>query len=320
MTAASLPDLMMRRTFHAPRSLVWKAFTDPAALRQWWGPHHFTNSRVEVDLRVGGALRIDMTAPDGTVFPMTGTFTEIREPELLAFTDEAFMPDSPEPAFTSATTVTFKEDAGRTIVTVESRVTVLRHTPQSASALAGMEEGWSQQMERLGHHVGSLILAVPEDTPVVLTSRIFDAPRELVWKALTEAEHLRHWWGPRAMETILCEIDARPGGSWRIHQRVAAAGGSIGGTPEGTVIRFKGRILEVVPPEKLVQTFGVEDMYDGKEIVETVTLTDLGNGQTLYKAVSVADTFEERAGVIDSGMSYGAQEMFDRLDEYLPKM
>ncbi|MGD9740856.1 MAG: SRPBCC domain-containing protein [Bauldia sp.] len=312
-----LPEMVLTRIFHAPRSLVWRAFTEPEQIRKWWGPHHFTAPRAEVDLRVGGKLRIDMKGPDGSVFPMTGLYKEIREPETLVFLDSAFEDEKGVPGFEALTTISFAENAGQTTVTVRTKVLVLK--PEFAGAYEGMEEGWSQQLERLGHHVGSLILTVPDKEPVLWTSRIFDAPRELVWKAMTEAEHLRHWWGPRAMETIHCEIDARPGGHWRIHQRVAAET-SIGGTPEGTVLKFHGRIIEAIPPEKLVQTFGMEGEWGGEEIVEEITLTDIGDGRTLYKAVSHAKSFEDRAAALATGMTYGAQEMFDRLDEYLPRM
>lgn len=312
-----LPEMVLTRVFHAPRSRVWSAFTEPDQLKQWWGPHHFTAPRVEVDLRVGGRLRIDMRAPDGAVFPMTGVFREIREPEKLVFLDAAFEDEKGVPGFEALTTVTFVENAGQTTVTVRTKV--LRLKPEHADAYGGMEEGWSEQLERLGGHVKSLILTLPDTEPVVWTARIFNAAREVVWRAMTDAEHLRHWWGPRAMETIHCEIDARPGGHWRIHQRVTGAE-SIGGTPAGTVLKFHGKILEAIPPEKLVQTFGMEGEWGGEEVVEEITLTDLGGGKTLYKAVSRAKSFEDRSAALATGMTYGAQEMFDRLDEYLPNM
>ncbi|MGV8839671.1 MAG: SRPBCC family protein [Bauldia sp.] len=313
--AASHPDVVITRTFHAPRALVWEAFTEPKHLREWWGPHWFTNGRVDVDLRVGGTMRIDMTAPDGAVYPMKALFKEISPPEKLVMLDSAFDDERGVPKLETLTTITFTEDAGRTTVKVLNQI--LHVHPDMLPALAGMEEGWSQSLERLGADLGSLVIALPDSEPVVRMSRIFAAPRELVWEMLTNAEHLKHWWGPRSMTTVHCEMDARPGGRWAIHQ-VVDAPESIGGTPAGTLLKFRGRILEVDPPARLVQTFGMEGEWGGEEIREVVTLTDIGNGRTLYTGVSYANSFEEREAALATGMSYGAQEMFDRLDEYLP--
>jgi uncharacterized protein YndB with AHSA1/START domain len=315
--ARSHPDVTIIRTFHAPQRLVWEAFTREEHLRQWWGPHHFTNGRVEVDLRVGGRMRIDMQSPDGEVFPMHGLFREISPYDRLVLLDSAFMDEKGVSKLETLTTVTFAEDAGKTTVTVLAQV--IHVDPALLPALAGMEEGWSQSLERLGGLLGSLVIALPDSEPVVRMTRIFEAPRELVWDMLTRAEHLKHWWGPRAMKTVHCEMDARPGGSWAIHQ-VVDAPQSVGGTPAGTLLKFRGRILEVDPPKRLVQTFGMEGEWGGEEIREVVTLTDLGNARTLYSAVSYANSFEERAAALATGMSHGAQEMFDRLDEYLPQV
>ena len=76
-------DLHLDRTLEAPRALVWEAWTDPAQLAGWWGPEQFTIPRCEADVRPGGQLRIDMQGPDGTVYPMNGTFAEVVEPERL---------------------------------------------------------------------------------------------------------------------------------------------------------------------------------------------------------------------------------------------
>src|SRR5690606_37947398 len=115
------------------------------------------------------------------------------------------------------TTVLFAEDRGRTILHVEEEV--LHSTPAAAGSLAGMEEGMEQTLERLGQHVGSIMIAVPEGEPIVWIARLFEASRELLWKALTDANHLKHWWGQANAVNEVVEMDARVGGKWRIHQR-----------------------------------------------------------------------------------------------------
>src|SRR5258708_29275739 len=78
-------ELVITRIFDAPRELVFKVWTDPKHLAQWWGPQGFTNPVCEIDLRPGGALRIVMRAPDGAEHPMTGIYREIVAPERLGF-------------------------------------------------------------------------------------------------------------------------------------------------------------------------------------------------------------------------------------------
>src|ERR1700741_3221172 len=79
-------EVVLTRVFDAPRALVFKIWTDPQHLAKWWGPRDFTNPVCELDLRVGGKILIHMRAPDGILYPMTGTFREIAAPERLVFT------------------------------------------------------------------------------------------------------------------------------------------------------------------------------------------------------------------------------------------
>src|SRR3974377_2327336 len=78
-------EITITRVFNAPRALVFKAWTDAAELAQWWGPKGFTNPVCELDVRVGGVIRIHMRSPDGSVYPMKGEFREIVPPERLVF-------------------------------------------------------------------------------------------------------------------------------------------------------------------------------------------------------------------------------------------
>ena len=86
-------ELVITRVFDAPRELVFKVWTDPKHLAQWWGPRCFTNPVCEVDLRVGGAWRIIMRAPDGAEYPGGGIYREIVRNEKLVFTNAALNKD-----------------------------------------------------------------------------------------------------------------------------------------------------------------------------------------------------------------------------------
>ena len=139
-------EVVFTRVFDAPRELVFKAWTDPRHVQVWWGPHGFTNPVCELDVRPGGAIRIDMRGPDGTVYPMTGVYREVVEPERIVFTSSALGPDG-NPLFEVLNTITFTERGGKTTLTARARV--LQATAAAAPHLRGMNEGWSQMLERL---------------------------------------------------------------------------------------------------------------------------------------------------------------------------
>jgi len=147
-------------------------------------------------------------------------------------------------------------------------------------------------------------LTLPSDREILMT-RVFNAPRRLVFKAHSSCEHMKHWWGPREYSFASCTIDFRPGGAWRIVQRGA----------KGDEFGFSGVFKEIVEPERIVWTFQFEgDPQQGCE--ETLTLEERG-GKTILTARSVFPTAEGRDAMIKSGMEDGARETWDRLAEYV---
>ena len=155
--------------------------------------------------------------------------------------------------------------------------------------------------------VGAMTLSLPSDREIVLT-REFDAPRELVFEAHSKAEHMRQWWGPRKYEIPLCEIDFRPGGTWRMVHR----------GPDGEEFGFHGEYREIVAPEKIVWTFEFEGA-PGNVSVETATFEER-DGKTILTASAVYDSVEARDAMLQTGMEDGAAETYDRLAEYLATM
>ena len=143
---ANEATVTITRVIDAPRALVWAAWTDPKQMAQWWGPRHFTNPVCELDVRVGGKIRIDMRAPDGTIYPMTGIFRDIHMPSRLVFMAEA-RDHAGKALLESLTTVTFAEEGGKTRLTVHAHAVGLAAiAPQM---LAGMEAGWTQSIDKL---------------------------------------------------------------------------------------------------------------------------------------------------------------------------
>ena len=143
-------ELVITRVFDAPREVVFKAWTERERLQRWWGPKDFTNPVCEVDVRPGGAIRIHMRSPDGTIFPMTGIFREVVEPERLVFTSEA-LDESGTPLFEVLYTITFAERGDQTELTLHAKVT--KASLASARYRAGMEQGWNQALDRLVEEV-----------------------------------------------------------------------------------------------------------------------------------------------------------------------
>jgi uncharacterized protein YndB with AHSA1/START domain len=156
----------------------------------------------------------------------------------------------------------------------------------------------------MGENGSKLRVTTPSDTEIRMT-REFDAPRELVFEAHTSCEHMQNWWGPRKYKIADCEIDFRPGGTWRVvHQA------------PGEEHVFSGEYREIVPPEKITWTFEWGGA-PGHVSVETLTLEE-HDGKTRVTAVSVFDSVEDRDGMMAGGaMEEGAAETYDRLDEYL---
>jgi uncharacterized protein YndB with AHSA1/START domain len=144
-------DLVLTRLYNASRELVWKAWTDPVKFAKWWGPQGFTNPVCKLDVRAGGTLLVHMRGPNGSPWegpmPMGGAFLEIVPPERLVFTTRAFPDGTGDWKLENRNEVTFTDRGGQTELVL--RVTVLKSSPEIAQALAGMEMGWNQSLEKL---------------------------------------------------------------------------------------------------------------------------------------------------------------------------
>jgi len=148
---------------------------------------------------------------------------------------------------------------------------------------------------------------MPSDREILIT-RVFDAPRKLVFEAITKPEHVAHWWGPRNMTMLTCEMDLRTGGAWRFVLR----------GPDGNDYGFRGVYREITPPERLVQTFEFEGM-PGHVSLETATLEEQ-DGKTKLTVTCHYQSVEDRDGHYNSGMEAGMKESHDRLAELLSAM
>jgi uncharacterized protein YndB with AHSA1/START domain len=142
----------LTRVLDAPRDLVWRAWTDPKHMAQWFGPRGFTSSVPELDVRAGGTLRIVMHGPDGNDYPMKGVFREVKAPERLVFSTVAIDKDGNH-LLEGETTVILEEQSGKTKLTLHAYAKGM--VPVAPQMLAGMEAGWSQSLDKLGEVVAA---------------------------------------------------------------------------------------------------------------------------------------------------------------------
>ncbi len=152
------------------------------------------------------------------------------------------------------------------------------------------------------------IIAEP-GKPTIVTRRVVNAPRTLVFDAFTKPEHIRRWMGPRSLTMVLWESDFRVGGGYRFVHRA----------PDGQEYGFHGTFLGIVRPERLVRTF-VFEIKPEHEAVETLQL-DEHDGKTTITTTTVHQTMEGRdAHLSDGAMEAGMTDGYARLDELLASL
>ena len=143
-------ELVITRVFDAPRSLVFKAWTQPEHMARWWGPKGSTLPACELDARTGGNYRFCMRAADGSEHRAQGIFREVTEPERIVFTGAWTDADGKPTSAVMITTVTFEEQAGKT------KLTLRQAGLESVTARDSHRGGWSSSLERLAEHLASL--------------------------------------------------------------------------------------------------------------------------------------------------------------------
>jgi uncharacterized protein YndB with AHSA1/START domain len=306
-------EIVIRRVLNAPRELVYSAWTDPQRLAHWYGPNGFRTTTQHMDMRAGGEWRFVMHGPDGRDYPNRIQYLEVVPNERIVtiHSDDAVV----DP-IQFHSTITFEDLGGKTRLTLRM-VFPNAATKDRVEREHGAIQGAREHVNRLASYIAGgvdqtaqgLTMCMASDRTFVLT-RYFNAPRPLVFEALTKPEHVRRWWTCEDFQTTVCELDVRPGGVWRIVQRA----------PDGTEHPFCGEYREVVAPERIVQTF----VYDVEFIrdhpaVETLTLDEI-DGRTRLTATVVHDSQASRDGHLASGMEDGAAASYDRLAGLLAEL
>lgn len=318
-------EIVIARTFDAPRELVWEAWTNPEHFVHWWGPFPTVNPVCEMDLRPGGKFRWVMLSPEGMQFPLTGVYSEIVKPERIVYTQSlagnppawhdklnelrgapkgTLVPDA-------VVTVTFGEAAGKTQLTI----TTLFDSSFTAEAFRGMQmvQGWGMSLDRLARVAACIDSAHATPDHDVIVMRVFDAPRELVFKMWTDPEHLVHWVIPKGfLPPIIEHIDARTGGSLRMTMKAM----------DGNVYLSQWSFVEVTPPSRIVYDElcdqNGQSFHKARQVVEFAEQ----NGKTMLTIRGRVELLPERdpqftIDVIRGGWAEGWTENFEKLAAYV---
>lgn len=309
-------EIVISRTFEAPRELVWEAMTNPKHVVNWWGPRGFSTTIEHMDVRPGGSWKHTMRGPDGTNYPNKSVFKEVVKPERIVYSHGGGREDGPGASFV-ATWLFEAVSETKTQVTIrmvfpttEARDFVIKEF--------GAVEGGKQTLMRLSEH-----LAAAQSRPFIIT-REFDAPRDLVWKAWTEPERFLQWFGPKGATTTIRKMDFQPGGMLHYSQRM----------PDGRELWGKAAYREIVPPVKIVWVNSFSDKDEGTarhplttELWPLFLLTEVTfserNGKTSVTIKWLPlDATEEERKVFDSrldSMNQGWGGTLDQLTAYLAK-
>ena len=188
-------EIVITRTFDAPRELIWELWTTPEHVVRWWGPNGFTTTIEGMDVRPGGVWKHVMRGPDGTDYPNKSVFREVVKPERIVYTHGGGRPG--DRGVTFVATWTFEALGAK-----QTRVTMRAVFPSAADRDRvvrdyGAIEGGRQTLARLADYLPR--------APIVI-ERTYAAPAALVWKAITDAEQMKEWY-----MTKLTSFRAEPG-------------------------------------------------------------------------------------------------------------
>lgn len=305
-------EIVITRLLGAPRELVFDAWTDVRHLQHWWGPRGFSTTTHEIDVKPGGTWRFIMHGPDGVDYPNWIVYDEIVKPERLVYSHGGGK-DGDDAQFKA--TVTFVAEGDKT------RVTMRAVFPSAAERehvvkVYGAVEGGNQHMDRMEEHVARM--SSPREFVI---TRIFGAPRELVFKAWTESEHLTKWWGPKGFTMKTCKLDLRAGGIFHYSMR----------SPDGHEMWGKFVFREIIRLDRLVFINSFSD-EEGKltrhplsptwplEVLSTLTFSERDGKTTVeLRGVPINATEAERKTFEDgfSSMQKGFSGTMNQLADYL---
>jgi uncharacterized protein YndB with AHSA1/START domain len=316
-SSAAKYSLQVRRTFPVPREKMFAMWSQPQHLEQWVGrvdPRNVVKYR-KFDFREGGGHLFENRTADGIVFLNRGEYLEIKPLEKIKFTWALEQFDSAGKKI---------GEVNGTVVTVEffdqgnSTEVVLTHEQFTHPEMRDRHNaGWNLCFDRLGEHITDMQKNLNAGTQGLdpKTSleirRVFKAPRQKVYDAWTQLEHLQHWMcrDVPTHDVKYVELDVRPGGRYTIQVKTA----------EGVTYIGRGIFREVKPPEKLVFTWGwtrsPEDPKEPLQKSETTVTVELVDRGASTEMVFTHTNFVHAKELEDTRKGWGG--CFDVLEQYL---
>ncbi len=194
-------EMMITRVLNAPRDLVWDVWTKPEHIKNWWGPNGFTNTIEIMDVKPEGVWKFVMHGPDGADFNNKSIYKEVVKPERIVFEHES------APKF--RTTVTFEAQGDKTLLTWRMLFENEAQLEQVVKTFKA-DVGLRQNIEKLEVYLAS---DKKPDKEICIT-RIFDAPREMVFKAWIEPEQLVRWYAPVGATIKYPKLEPMAGGKF----------------------------------------------------------------------------------------------------------
>jgi uncharacterized protein YndB with AHSA1/START domain len=303
-------EVRISKFIHAPRELVFKAFSEADHVLRWWGPRWLSNNIERYEFRPGGTWRIVHQDATGLSYAFHGEFKEISAPSRIV---RSFVYEG-EPGHDLTETVELQEKDGGTFVIIRSQYA--NKADRDAMVNNGMEGGVRDSMERLEEE-----LAKMRAGKEFVTSRTFNAPRELVFKVWTEKEHLAKWFGPAGSSIGHCELELKAGGSFHFSMK----------GPGGQESWGKWVFREVSAPLRIVLISSFSDPQGGfsrhpmspnwpLETLSTTTFAD-ENGKTKltlsWVPFNASDTEIATFQAAFKDMNAGWSGTFAQMEDYL---
>ena len=277
-------EMEITHKFEAPLDLVYKIYTDPNLIPEWWGPRNLTTTIEKMELRPGGIWRYIQRDPQNNIFAFHGIYHSLVPNKQIISTFEW----EGMPGHVILVTTSFEEQGNRTIVTQQNVFQSVQD--RDGMIQQGMEEGTLEGDERFnelltrlntGQGMGKLMERDVESTGCITITRDFDAPRELVWDLWTDPNQYVCWWGPKDFISPYAKFDLRVGGKYLSCMR----------GPDGKEYWDTGTYEEISEPSRIVYT---DTFADQNGNVVPASYYGMGPDKPMETAVEV--TLEDIGG------------------------
>ncbi len=316
-------EIVITRVIDAPRELVFEAWTDTKHLAAWWGPTGFTTTTSAFDMRPGGVWRFVMHGPDGRDYQNRITYDEIVRPERIVYRHGGSVDVEP---VQFQTTVTFEDIGGKTKLTMRAHFPLAAERDRVVKEY-GAVEGGKQTIGRLADYVAKMTVegkTAREASEDFVISRVFDAPRNLVWQAWIEPERLAQWWGPKGCTIRVVRSISAPAASSTTRCSGSLATTCGAGSSIARSGRRNGSSSSTRSPTRMAKSRArhSKTRFRSKSPIRSPSASKTGKRRFTLRGGPINATEEERKTFIGmfASMQQGFGGTFDQLAAYLAKV